>query len=88
VRKEAKQYGTRSRIEGASVSGMPVVITEDVITTGASALNAAEAVRAEGGTVLGVLAVVDREEGGKQAIEETGVPVVVLVTIGELVNVQ
>ncbi len=88
VRKEAKRHGTGSRIEGASVAGNPVVIAEDVITTGGSALAAVEAVRAEGGKVLGVLAVVDREEGGRQAIEDTGVPVIVLVTVGELASVQ
>ena len=48
---------------------MRVVVVEDVVTTGASALEAAAAVREAGGTVCGVLAVVDREEGGREAIE-------------------
>lgn len=84
VRKEAKGHGTRRRIEGNFSSGMPVVITEDVITTGASAIQAIEVIRAEGGDVLGVLAVVDREEGGRLAIEERGISVVALATTSSL----
>src|SRR5688572_1788936 len=66
VRKEAKAHGTGRRIEGPFQSGDQVVIVEDVITTGKSALDAIRAVEQEGGTVSGVLAVVDREEGGKE----------------------
>ena len=84
VRKEAKAHGTGKRIEGPFVAGDRVVVVEDVITTGASALTAVEAVRAHGGTVLGVLAVVDREEGGREAIEVAGVPVKALATRGAL----
>ena len=84
VRKEAKQHGTGRRIEGNFAAGDSVVVIEDVITSGSSALQAIEAVRAEGGTVIGVLAVVDREAGGKTAIETTGVPVLALVTASEL----
>jgi orotate phosphoribosyltransferase len=57
---------------------------EDVITTGASAMEAATAVRAAGGRVSGVLAVVDREEGGRQALERAGYAVRVLVRLPEL----
>ena len=55
-----------------------------VITSGSSALQAVAAVREAGGTVLGVLAVVDRQQGGREAIEAAGVGVVALVTAGEL----
>ncbi len=79
VRKEAKQHGTGKLIEGPFQSGDRVVVVEDVITTGGSALKAVEAVRAAGGTVLGVLALVDREEGGREAIEAKGLPVRALV---------
>jgi orotate phosphoribosyltransferase len=72
VRKEIKQHGTGKLIEGPFVRGDRVAIIEDVITTGASALRAVEAVRAAGGLVCGVLALVDREEGGRQAIESQG----------------
>ncbi|HQW67668.1 MAG TPA: orotate phosphoribosyltransferase, partial [Gemmatimonadales bacterium] len=59
-------------------------VIEDVITSGGSALTAIETIRAAGGSVLGVLAVVDREAGGREKIAASGVPVVALVTAGEL----
>ena len=70
VRKEAKQHGTGKLIEGAFLPGDRVVIIEDVITTGGSALKAVEAVRAAGGDIQGVLALVDREEGGRAGQRE------------------
>lgn len=79
VRKEAKSHGTGKLIEGPFAPNDRAVIVEDVITTGASALQAAAAVRAHGGHVVGVLAVVDREEGGREAIEAAGYPVRALV---------
>lgn len=84
VRKEAKQHGTGRRIEGNFASGDRVVVIEDVITSGGSAKNAIAQVRVEGGTVVGVLAVVDRQAGGREAIEAEGVPVIALVTAEEL----
>lgn len=75
VRKEAKQHGTGKLIEGPFRSGDRVAVIEDVVTTGGSALKAIAAVRAAGGIVAGVLALVDREEGGREAIEAEGVPV-------------
>jgi orotate phosphoribosyltransferase len=85
VRKEAKQHGTGKLIEGPFASGDRVAIIEDVITTGGSALRAAEAVRTAGGNVRGVLALVDREEGGREAIEAAGFPVSALATASEIV---
>jgi len=84
VRKAAKEHGTKSRIEGNFDPSQQVVIVEDVITSGASALQAIDAVRASGGTVLGVLAVVDREQGGKEAIERCSVEVVSITTTTKL----
>jgi orotate phosphoribosyltransferase len=84
VRKQAKTHGTGRRIEGVFVPGARTVVVEDVITTGGSALEAVAAVRAEGGKVVGVLAVVDREEGGRAAIEAAGLPVRALVTLTQL----
>jgi orotate phosphoribosyltransferase len=86
VRKTAKTHGTGKRIEGCFESGMPVIVVEDVITTGGSALEAIAAVRAEGGTVQGALAVLDREEGGSEAIAAAGVPVHALVTWRDLIG--
>jgi len=72
VRKEAKAHGTGKLIEGPFRAGDRVVVIEDVITTGGSALKAAAAVSAAGGRVLGVLALVDREEGGRESIVQAG----------------
>jgi orotate phosphoribosyltransferase len=85
VRKAPKQHGTGKRVEGPFVAGDRVVVVEDVITTGGSALTAVKAIRAEGGQVLGVLAVVDREEGGREALEAAGLSVRALATASELV---
>jgi orotate phosphoribosyltransferase len=78
VRKEAKAHGTGQLIEGPFMKGDRVAIVEDVITTGGSALKAAAAVQAAGGAVVGVLAVIDREEGGREAIEAAGFPVIAI----------
>lgn len=80
VRKEAKAHGTGKLIEGPFVPGDRVVVIEDSITTGSSALKATSAIRAQGGHVLGVLAIVDREEGGRDAIEAAGLTLRTLVT--------
>lgn len=84
VRKQAKEHGTGRRIEGCFRAGVRAVVVEDVITSGASACSAIEAVTAGGGIVTGVLAVVDRQEGGRAAIEATGIPVVCLVKVSDL----
>ena len=86
VRKEAKQHGTGRLIEGPFQSGDRVAVVEDVITTGGAALKAVDAVRAAGGIVVGVLALVDREEGGREAIEATGLPVRALVPASALLE--
>ena len=84
VRKEPKEHGRGRRIEGCFQSGARVVVVEDVITTGGSALKAIEALTAEGAAVQGVLAVVDREEGGREAIQQAGHAVRALVTATDL----
>jgi orotate phosphoribosyltransferase len=86
VRKVAKQHGAGRRIEGSFTAGQRVVVVEDVITSGASALDACDAVEVEGGRVLAVLAVLDRESGGRQAIEERGYQVITLFGIEELLQ--
>lgn len=77
VRKQAKEHGTRRMIEGGSrlLKGSPVVLLEDVVTTGASTLRAVKALRDEGFTVVGVVVLVDRLEGGREAIEKEGIRV-------------
>jgi len=86
VRKEAKAHGTGRLIEGPFEAGDRVAIVEDVITTGGSALRAASAVDAAGGTVVGVLALVDREEGGREAIEAAGYAVRALAPASAIVR--
>ena len=84
VRKEAKAHGTGRRIEGCFSAGSTVIVVEDVITTGGSALAAIEAVEEAEGRVVGVLAVVDRMEGGRQKLEDRGYAVQAMVTIQDL----
>jgi orotate phosphoribosyltransferase len=86
VRKEAKQHGTGRLVEGPVAAGDLVVIVEDVITTGGSALRAVQGARDVGLSVLGVLAIVDREEGGRPAIEAAGYQVHCLTTVSELLG--
>jgi orotate phosphoribosyltransferase len=82
VRKEVKDHGSRKLVEGdrALRPGLRVVILEDVITTGGSTLKAAEKLRAVGATVVGVVALVDRLEGGVEGIHavDPGLPVVAI----------
>ena len=77
VRKEPKGHGTGPWIEGLSAfaKGAKVAIVEDVVTTGASTIKAIERARAEGLEPLAAFALVDREEGGREAVEATGVKV-------------
>jgi orotate phosphoribosyltransferase len=84
VRKEAKDHGKGRLIEGNFKTGDRIVVVEDVITSGDSAARAIAAVEQAGGHVLGVLAVVDREQGGRAALEADGRRVVSLTTAGEL----
>ncbi len=84
VRKEAKAHGMGKRIEGSFRQGDRVVVIEDSMTTGGSALNAAAAIRAEGGQVIGALTLVDREEGAREALESAGIPLVAFTTADEL----
>lgn len=86
VRKEAKKHGTGRQIEGPFNAGDRVVVVEDVITTGGSALRAVEAIRREGGNILGVLALVDREEEGREAIEKEGIAVLALARATEILS--
>ncbi len=70
VRKEAKGHGTRRWIEGSVTPETPIAVIEDVITTGGSAINAIERCLEGGLVVKGVIALVDRQEGGREALEK------------------
>ena len=84
VRKEAKSHGTGNQIEGPFRKGDRVIVIEDVITTGKSALQAIDVIERFGGKILGVLAVVDRQDGGCEAIGSRGYEVIALTNIAEL----
>jgi orotate phosphoribosyltransferase len=84
VRKEAKGHGTGKLIEGNLKACSRVGIIEDVVTTGASAMKAINAAKECGGEIKVVLAVVDREEGGREEIGKLGIPVYSLFTATEL----
>jgi orotate phosphoribosyltransferase len=85
VRKQAKEHGTRSLIEGLpageTLRAKRVVIVEDVTTTGGSAIKAAETVRAEGAEVVGVVTVVDRQEGAGEAFAAAGLTLTAILSL-------
>jgi len=81
VRKEAKAHGKGRDVEGPVESGQSVVIVEDVVTTGGSSLKAIERVEAFGLKVQGVIAIIDRLEGGREAFAERGYELQTLLTI-------
>jgi len=85
VRKQAKEHGTQSLIEGLvkgeTIRGKRTVILEDVTTTGSSSLKAAQAVRAEGGSVVRVITVVDRLEGAAETFAREGIVFAALLTV-------
>jgi orotate phosphoribosyltransferase len=84
ARKASKEYSTANLVEGALREGERVVLVEDVITTGAQAIKAAERIREAGGLVTAVLAVIDREEGGASAMAAADLPMTALYTRSSL----
>lgn len=78
VRKEPKKHGTAKWIEGILDGVKRVVAIDDVITTGGSTITAIERMREAGLEVIAAAVIIDREEGGREAIEETGVSVISL----------
>ncbi len=81
VRKQSKGHGTNQYIEGPVQPGEEVVIVEDVVTTGGSSLEAIERVEAFGMKVKGVIAIIDRMEGGAAAFATGGYELASLLTI-------
>ncbi len=77
IRKQAKDHGTKSLIEGLAegddLTGQPVVVVEDVTTTGGSALKAIEALRQAGALVEHIVTVIDREEGAEKTFADAGI---------------
>jgi orotate phosphoribosyltransferase len=84
IRKDAKRHGTGRRIEGAFTPGTDVVVVEDVVTSGDSAIRAIEALEDSQARIMGVLALVDREAGGRERLEKAGYPLLAVFTTEEL----
>ena len=72
VRKQPKGHGTGSQIEGGLPTGAPVVVIEDSVTSGGSLLAALQVIEDHGAVVAGVLALVDRQEGGTERLAQAG----------------
>jgi orotate phosphoribosyltransferase len=84
ARKQAKEYGTGNRVEGELEEGEELVVLEDIVTSGGSAIDAVETFRAAGAVVEDVLVVVDRQEGGREAIEAEGLTLHALLTADDV----
>lgn len=88
VRRTTKDHGLRGQVEGNLAGHKRVVILDDVITSGESALIAAEAAESYKATVVRVLSVVDRAQGASQIFQQRGVPYTALFTIGDLLPAE
>jgi orotate phosphoribosyltransferase len=86
VRKGVRHHGRQRRVEGILVSGDRVLVVDDLITTGLNLKKAINAIRAEGGVVTDIVALLDREEGGKAKLEKTGVKIHTLLQMREVAN--
>jgi orotate phosphoribosyltransferase len=86
VRESAKEYGTANRLEGVFETGELVCLIEDVVTSGGALAEAVEALREAGLEVRNAVCVVDREEGGADALARLGVRLRSLYRAGELVG--
>jgi orotate phosphoribosyltransferase len=84
VRGEQKAYGTAKQIEGVFEAGEAVVVVEDVMTTGGSAIQAARALVQAGCRVSTIIGVIDREEGAREAVVDAGFRLETLFTRSEL----
>ncbi len=86
VRKERKAHGTGSSVEGDLQEGMSVLVVEDVITSAGSVIEAVDQLRSQGAAVDTVMAVIDREAGGREALWGEGVKLEALLTASELLD--
>jgi orotate phosphoribosyltransferase len=86
VRKGTRHHGRQRRVEGILVSGDRILLIDDLITTGLNLKKAAGSIRAEGGVVTDVVALLDREEGGKAKLEKSGVKIHALLQMSEVAN--
>lgn len=84
VRKKAKEYGTCKLVEGGEVVSRKLVIIEDIVTSAGQIRESAKALRERGAVIVGILCVVDREEGGRENLAEDDLTLHSLYTMTEL----
>jgi len=87
VRKDVKTHGRERMVEGILLPGDKVLVLDDLITTGGSLINAAKAIRAEGGVVNDAVVLIDREEGGKEALAKAGIRLHSLTRMSEVAKI-
>lgn len=85
-RKEAKGHGTKQMVEGAFNKGERVLVVEDLITTGKSILETVTPLKEAGLQVTDALVVIDREQGGRENLEDQGIRVHSLMKISEMID--
>jgi orotate phosphoribosyltransferase len=86
VRKESKGYGTSKLVEGHLASGSHVVIIDDVATTGNSVGNAVDVIRANGGIVDHVVAIVNRMEGAEDHLRKKNAKLTAVTSVDDIAN--
>lgn len=86
VRKEAKKYGTAKLVEGLDIISKDLLIVEDVVTSGGQIILSVQELRKLGANISKAICVIDREQGGKEALEKIGLELISLFTITELKN--
>jgi orotate phosphoribosyltransferase len=86
VRKGVRLHGRQRRIEGNLAPGNSVLLIDDLITTGLSLKKAAKAITAEGGVVADAVVLLNREEGGREKLEKSGIKLHALLNVSEIAN--
>jgi len=86
VRKGVRLHGRQRRIEGILAPGDRILLIDDLITTGLSLKKAAKAIMAEGGVVADAVVLLDREEGGREKLEKSGIRLHALLNVSEIAN--
>ena len=84
VRKQATEYGTAKLAEGPDIAGRRLLVVEDVVTTGGQLVHSTRSLRALGAEVTAAVCVIDRRQGGGQALADIGVELSALFTTDDL----
>jgi orotate phosphoribosyltransferase len=87
VRKDSKSHGTSKMVEGYLKPGAKVILVDDVITTGMSVSDAVGVIRANGGVVENVLAIVSRLEGAQEKLKKMNIKLTAVTTINDIVSI-